>query len=35
MTMVEKLVYLIKRGVITIDNVAPEYKAAVEAALVN
>ena len=26
MTIVEKLVYLIKNGVITIDRVAPQYK---------
>lgn len=33
MTVVEKLAYLINRGVITVDKVAPEYRAAVEAAL--
>lgn len=30
MTIIEKLVYLINQGVITIDNVAEKYKVEVE-----
>ena len=33
MTVVEKLVYLIRIGAITIDRVAPQYRAEVEAKL--
>lgn len=33
MTTVEKLVYLIKRGAITIEQVAEQYRAEVETAM--
>ena len=33
MTIIEKLVYLIRQGTITIDHVAPEYKEEVKQAL--